>query len=119
MKEQFKQWADLNKATVETVQKLAEINSSLTSSLLNQQLDFISVYADSSAKQLKSLSEAKRIQDVFAIQSETVQELSKKALEGTRVSIDILVDSKNKISSLIEEASKEVVAFNPFSKLAA
>jgi phasin family protein len=119
MKEQMKQWADLNKAAVATMQKFADLNSSIANSLLNQQMDVVSSYADSSAKQLKSLSEAKRIQDVMSIQAEALQELNKKALENSRSTMEILVDGKNKVTALVEESVKEASSYNPFAKVAA
>ncbi len=114
MKEQIKQLSELNKAAVETMQKFADINTSIANSLLNQQMDIVSSYADSSAKQLKSLSEAKRVQDVMSIQADALQELSKKALENSRSTMEILVDGKNKVSSLVEESLKEAATYNPF-----
>lgn len=119
MKQQIKQLADLNKSVVATMQKFADINSGIANSLLNQQMEVFSSYADSSAKQLKSLSEAKRVQDVMSIQADALQEMSKKVLENSRSTIEILVDGKNKVSSLVEESLKDVAAYNPFSKVAA
>ncbi|OUD15592.1 phasin family protein [Thioflexithrix psekupsensis] len=119
MKEQMKQWADLNKSAVETMQKLADINTGIANSLLNQQMEVVGSYADSSAKHLKSLSEAKRVQDVMSIQAQAMQDLSKKVLENSRSTMEILVDGKNKVNELLETSFKQAASYNPFAKVAA
>ncbi|WP_062148296.1 phasin family protein [Beggiatoa leptomitoformis] len=118
MKEQMKKWVDLNKSNVAIVQKLADINTNLVTALLRQQMDVMSIYADNSVKQIQALGEVKRVQDVFAIQAEATQELNKKVLNNARVTVEILVDSKSQIASLVEGSIKSVSAFNPLAKAA-
>ena len=119
MKEQMQKMADLNKSAVETMQKVADINTGVLNALMTQQMNMISAYTEASSKHMKSLSEAKRVQDVLSVQSEAVQDMSKKALENVRGAMEILVDGKNKMTALVEESVKEATANNPFAKLAA
>ncbi|EIJ43618.1 phasin family protein [Beggiatoa alba B18LD] len=118
MKEQVKKWADLNKSNVAAVQKLADINTNLATALLRQQMDILSIYADNSVKQIQALTEAKRVQDLFAIQAEATQELNKKVLNNARITVEILVDSKSQIASLVEDNLKSISTFNPLAKAA-
>ncbi len=103
MQAQFSKLTELNKTTVDSVQKVTVIHKNLWVNLTQQQLDVFNIYLESSVKQLHGLSQTKNIKDVFVTQADFVQELTKKLLNNVRVSLEIVSDAKTQLNDLVEK----------------
>jgi len=113
MQEQMQKINDLNQTVVANVQKMTELQTNLLTSLMRQQMDMVSLYAESSVKQMQSFYGAKRVQDVLAAQSENAKEFNQQFLANFRNTVELLNESKDKMASLVETSIEETSAKMP------
>ena len=99
----MKQWSEMNKGAMDAVKALGEINTTAMTRLTQRQMDMLSLYMESGAKQLEVLSKAKNMQDLATAQSELFGEMNEKMLENARQTMEILVDIKAELSSWVEK----------------
>ena len=87
----------------ETLISLSEINSSAIQKLTDLQFDFISMSMESGIEQAKLLNNMKNVKDVFAVGSEFASEYNEKLMGITRQTAEILSESCNEATNLIEK----------------
>jgi len=117
MQNQFmNQWSDMNKKAIASMQKWADISSGMMKQLVEQQMDVVNSYVESGNKQVRVLSEAKRVQDVVLAQGRFAQELNQKMLHNARVSFEMMVDSKKQYGNWLEDNMKDAQEINPWLK---
>jgi len=117
MQNQFmNQWSDMNKKAIASMQKWADISRGMMKQLVEQQMDVVNSYVESGNKQVRVLSEAKRVQDVVLAQGRFAQELNQKMLHNARVSFEMMVDSKKQYGNWLEDNMKDAQASNPWLK---
>jgi hypothetical protein len=113
-----KQWVDLNKNMMVSVQKFTEINSNLAINLAHQQMDLAGIYMEGGNKQLQSFSGVKNVRDVLYNQSQLASDFNKKLLNNVRVSVEMMIDAKKQMTDLVEAGVKDVLETNPLTKAA-
>jgi phasin family protein len=101
--EMLKQWAELNKTTMQAMKELGEINTKVMTRLTEQQMEVVGLYMDGGTKQLEGLSEAKGVQDAVASQSKLFSEMNEKLVENARKTMDILADTKAELAAWAEK----------------
>lgn len=105
--------AEINKSVINSFKKLFEINHNLVLSLAQQQLELVTIYAESGIKQGQILSsEVKPAQEVFAVQSKVAKEFNKQLLNNSRVTLEILVDTKKQFSGWAESTLQQAQDLN-------
>ncbi|MDY6992134.1 MAG: phasin family protein [Pseudomonadota bacterium] len=114
----MEQWSNFNKQNLLSVQKLADINSHFLMNLTQQQMDLMGIYVEGSNKHIQTLSSAKRVQDVLTHQSQWVEEFNKKMLNNARVTLEMMVDTKNQWVDWTETHIKQTAELNPLAKTA-
>lgn len=87
----------------ETLISLSEINSSAIQKLTDLQFDFISMSMESGIEQAKLLNNMKNAKDVFAVGSEFASEYNEKLMGITRQTVEILSESCDEATNLIEK----------------
>jgi phasin family protein len=97
------QWTELNKAAMDAIKELGEINTKAMTRLTQRQMDMMSLYMESGAKQMEAFGNAKGVQDVMAAQSKLFSELNEKLMDNARQTIEILADVKTELSAWAEK----------------
>ncbi len=97
------QFTTTSTKSYETVINLSEINSSAIQKLTDLQFDFISMSMEAGIDQAKSLNSMRNIKDVFAVGSEFVSEYNEKLMGITHLAVEILSESCNEATNLIEK----------------
>ncbi|MDD2816289.1 MAG: phasin family protein [Thiotrichaceae bacterium] len=106
--------AEINKSVSNSFKKFFEINHNLALSLAQQQLELVTIYAESGIKQGQILSaEVKPAQEIFTVQSKIAKEFNKQLLNNSRVTLEILSDTKKQFSGWAESAVQQVQDLNP------
>lgn len=106
--------AEINKTLINSFKKFFEINHNLALSLAQQQLELVTIYAESGIKQGQILSaEVKPAQEIFTVQSKVAKEFNKQLLNNSRVTLEILVDTKKQFSGWVESAVQQAQDLNP------
>lgn len=101
--------AKLNKNVIDSFKKFFEINHNLVLSLAQQQLELVTICAESGIKQGQILSaEVKPAREIFTVQSKVAKEFNKQLLNNSRVTLEILVDTKKQLSGWAETAVQQV-----------
>ena len=105
---------DINKSVIDSFKKFFEINHNFALSLAQQQLELVTICAESGIKQGQILSaEVKPAQEIFTVQSKVAKQFNKQLLNNSRVTLEILVDTKKQLSGWAESAVQQVQEFNP------
>jgi phasin family protein len=102
--ELIQQWTELNKAAMEAIKELGEINTNAMTRLTQRQMDMVSLYMEGSAKQLEALGQSKGVQDIINAQSRLFAELNEKLMENARQTLDVLFDVKGELSAWVEKS---------------
>ena len=110
----IKQWTESNKAAMDAIKELGEINMNAMSSLTQRQQDMVNLYMEGGTKQLEALDGAKGVPDVVAAQSRLFSELNEKLMDNARQTMNDLVDVKDKLSAWTEKGMEN--AKTTFSK---
>lgn len=117
--ELLKQWTEMNKSAMDAIKELGEINTSAMTRLTQRQMDMISLYMESGAKQLEMMSEVKNVQDLAAAQSKLFTEMNEKLLDNARQTVEVLVDVKAELSAWVEKGmqnASDMMPANPVTK---
>lgn len=110
--ELIQQWTELNKATMEAIKELGEINTNAMTRLTQRQMDMVNLYMEGGTKQLEALNEAKGVQDVVAAQSRLFAELNEKLMDNVRQTVEVLVDVKTELSAWAEKGMEKATTSN-------
>lgn len=114
MQTQFvEQFSKASQQSLETAKKFAEINNAFFKGLTQQQLDTVNSYMDNANQHASKLSETKRLQDAWTVQSQFVQETNKIAMGNARTTLDMMVDMKNQFVTWYEDSVKEAANYMP------
>jgi len=97
------QFTTTSTKSYETMINLSEINSSAIQKLTDLQFDFISMSMEAGIDQAKSLNSMRNIKDVFAVGSEFASEYNEKLMGITHQAVEILSESCNEATKLIEK----------------
>jgi len=97
------QFTTTSTKSYETMINLSEINSSAIQKLTDLQFDFISMSMEAGIDQAKSLNSMRNIKDVFAVGSEFASEYNEKLMGITHQAVEILSESCNEATNLIEK----------------
>jgi phasin family protein len=106
----------VNKATLDSVKRLGEINTRAFERLSARQLEAASDYLEGSVKHVQMLGEAKGLRDVLAGQSRLATDLNEKLVEHMRQTAAILADTRGEFASWVEDGLKAASAESPFKK---
>lgn len=113
-----KQWTDMNKTLATSMMKLAEINTNLATALLRQQVEIVGICAESNIKQMQAIGEAKRVQDLFVMQSENTQAFGRKMAGNLRETFEMMLNTKTDFTAWYESGLKQATTLNPLTKSA-
>ncbi len=113
---QFKQWSDFNNSVLTASQKWLDINTDMMVSLYQQQLDMVSICLDNGRQQVETLTQVKRVPDLWTEQYRLASDFNKKTLNNFRVTFDILTDSKKQVTTWAESHFKSLTDINPLLK---
>lgn len=119
MQAQFaEQFSKANQQSLENAKKFAEINNAFFKGLVQQQVDTISNHVENVNQHMGRFSEAKRLQDVWAVQGQFAQEANKITMGSARTTLDMMVDAKNQFVAWYEDSVKEAAEYIPAKAVA-
>jgi phasin family protein len=118
MQNYLKQWSDFSKNAIVATQKLVDINTDLMVNLTQQQMDMVGVYMVTGNQQVQALSQAKRLPEIMAVQSQGVEEFNKKFFNNVRVTVEMLTDVKKQLTDWVQDNFQQVIAASPVKSVA-
>jgi inhibitor of KinA sporulation pathway (predicted exonuclease) len=114
MQTQFiEQFSKASQKSLDNAKKFAELNNSFFKGLTQHQVDTASSYMENANQHASKLTEAKRVQDVWAVQSQFAQEANKIAMSNARTSLDMMINAKNQFVAWYEDSVKEAAEYIP------
>ena len=96
----------VNKATMESVKRLGEINARALERLAQHQLNVASAYLEGNMKQFQAMTEAKGVQDIMGVQSRMMSELKENLVSHAKQTVDLLMETKDEYVDWVEEGKK-------------
>ena len=102
-----------NKAAVESVKRLGEINMRTLEKLAQRHIEATSDYLEGGMKQLKAFGESKDIQSAVKEQTRLGAEWNEKLVEHARKTAEVLGEVKSELTDWAESGMKAVGA--PFA----
>jgi phasin family protein len=105
----IKQWTEFNKAAMDAMKELGEINTNAMTRLTQRQMEMVNLYMEGGSKQLETLGEAKNLQDVTSAQTRLFTELNEKLMENARQTADDLVNVKTELTSWAEKGMEQAM----------
>lgn len=103
MQAELNKMADAAKTSLDSLQQLGEINYSIATSLMQQQMDMVSIYLENGTKYLNTLSQVKDLGDLYNAQSKLAEDFTKKVIGNTSVTLDIMAEAKSKLTGWFEK----------------
>ncbi len=110
---------DYNKKSCESFKELTKINKKSLEQIAEQQMALFSLFVESNTKFFDTVSKAQGYKDLLSAQSELSADFSGKALGIARNTADILTESKDEVSTWVENQAKNMPTTNPFAAKAA
>jgi hypothetical protein len=111
MQNQFmEQFNTLGQQTLENGKKFADISNAMFKTLVQQQLDVMTSYAETANQHGSKLSEVKKAQDFWAVQAQFLQEANKIAMGNARSNLDTMLEAKNQFANWYEDSLKVATA---------
>lgn len=107
------QFNKLSQKSLDNNKKLTDINNALFKNLAQQQLDMMANYMEATSQHSSKLSEVKRVQDFWAVQTQFLQEANKIAMGNARSTLDSLVEAKNQFTAWYEDSLKQGAEYLP------
>jgi hypothetical protein len=108
--ELMKQWTESNKAAMDAIKDMGEINTNAMSRLTQRQQEMVNLYMEGGTKQLEVLDDVKGVQDIVTAQSRLFTELNEKLMANARQTMDDLVEVKDKLSTWAEKGMENATA---------
>jgi phasin family protein len=105
----------MNKASVEAVKRLGEIQLRSIERMTEAQIEATTEYMNQSVKQLQTLAGSKDLQGVVDSQSKFVAGLNEKAVDNAKKTAEILAETKAELSEWVE-AGVKAASDTPFAK---
>jgi len=97
-------WTSLSNSAYASFKELGEISTKATEKLTDQQLGFLSTFMDTGVKHLTLYSEAKGYKDLLSGFTKLSTEYNDKLLETLRKTTEVLMESKDDLTSWAEKA---------------
>jgi len=97
-------WTSLSNSAYASFKELGEISTKATEKLTDQQLGFLSTFMDTGVKHLTLYSEAKGYKDLLSGFTKLSTEYNDKLLETLRETTEVLMESKDELTSWAEKA---------------
>lgn len=97
------QISDLNQTSIETALRFAKISLDSAERLVRLQLDAAKEALEENAKNAKTLSGVKDVQDVVALRSKLAESSVEKALSYSRSVYEVASQTQSELSQLLEE----------------
>jgi hypothetical protein len=97
-------WTSLSNSAYASFKELGEISTKATEKLTDQQLGFLSTFMDTGVKHLTLYSEAKGYKDLLSGFTKLSTEYNDKLLETVRKTTEVLMESKDELTSWAEKA---------------
>ncbi|WP_353570568.1 phasin family protein [Candidatus Albibeggiatoa sp. nov. BB20] len=114
MQAQFmEQFSKAGQQSLDTAKKFAELNNAFFKGLTQHQVDTVSNYMENASQHASKLTEAKRLQDILAVQNQFAQEANKIAMSNARTSLDMMADAKNQFAAWYENSVKGAAEYIP------
>lgn len=98
----------LNKAAIESVKRLGDINMRTFEKLAQRNLEAAADYLDGSVQQLKLMGESKDIQAAVKDQTRLSTELNEKFVEHAKKTVEVLNEVKGEFTDWAQEGMKAV-----------
>ncbi len=109
----IQQWTELNKAAMQAIKELGEINTNAMTRLTQRQMEMVNLYMEGGAKQLETLSQIKGMPDMVAAQSRLFAELNEKLMENARQTVEVLVEVKTELNAWVEKGMQNAASNLP------
>ncbi|MBF0625554.1 MAG: phasin family protein [Magnetococcales bacterium] len=93
---------EMTKTVLDSMIRLQEINDRTVQQLAQRQLDAAGDFMNSGVRQLKTIGEAKTLNEVVSRQADLAKELNDKMLEHSRQTMDLLMTSRNELNAMME-----------------
>jgi len=101
-----KQWNEISKTAIESMNELGSINTRVIEKLTEQQLAVLNTCMEASQKEIDLAASKKNVQDpqaLLAAQAELVAEYNSKLIAIVQSTGDILKDCNNEITSWVDK----------------
>ena len=108
----------VNKATVDAVKKLGEIQIRAMERLAEQNIEATSKYMNEGVKQLQALAGSKDMQSAVTVQSKYISELNESVVDNAKKVAGILTETRDELNVWVETGMK-AVADTPLAKAVA
>jgi hypothetical protein len=97
-------WTSLSNSAYASFKELGEISTKATEKLTEQQLGFLSTFMDTGVKHLTLYSESKGYKDLLSGFTKLSTEYNDKLLDNLRKTTEVLMESKDELTSWAEKA---------------
>jgi len=97
-------WTSLSNSAYASFKELGEISTKATEKLTEQQLGFLSTFMDTGVKHLTLYSESKGYKDLLSGFTKLSTEYNDKLLDNLRKTTEVLMESKDDLTSWAEKA---------------
>ncbi len=98
----------LNKAAIESVKRLGDINMRTFEKLAQRNIEAAADYLDGSVQQLKLMGESKDIQAAVTEQARLSTELNEKFVEHAKKAAEVLSEVKDELTDWAQDGMKAV-----------
>jgi phasin family protein len=98
----------LNKAAVESVRRLGEINVRTLEKLAQRQIEATADYLEGGVKQIKLMGDSKDMQAAFKDQARLTSELNEKFVEHAKKTAEVLGEVKDELTEWAQDGMKAV-----------
>ncbi len=95
--------AETGKNMMDSMKQLGEINFNIVASLSQQQMDMVGIYLEAGNKQLQAVGEIKDLPSAVSTQTQLAEDFSKKVINNTSVTMDIMADTKAQLTGWSEK----------------
>lgn len=99
-------FAQFNKASLECVKHLSEINGRMMQRLGEKQLEVANEYVSGSVEQMEKLGSAEGVQDVFANQARLVADWNDKVMAHAKETATIVSEARDELQVWAEQSMK-------------
>ena len=114
MQAYLKQWSDFNQDVMVSAQKLADINTNLLKNLAQQKMDMVGIWVETTNKQIQTLTQTKRVQEVLEGETQLAAEFNQKVLNNYRSTLDVWDDAKKQLTDWTQGNLKTAEKWKPW-----
>ncbi len=104
--EMFETLNAMTQQTLENWKKLGETNFKIGERLLREQVELTTSLVEAATAHAQEISSTKDVKEVAALQTEFVQEYSKKVLETSRTCAEIVTEASKVYNQVFEQGVK-------------